>query len=377
MKKFVKMSMAAAVTLAGLSSNVGATTLADVANNVDVFGYVNLRYEDRNTETNTGNAADDDALYLHKEVLGATGKVNDDISYMFAGANLSSNSTNSSIGYQGFLMVYSYFTYTGIKDTSISAGRQGLDTPLTVVYDPATATSEANGVSLTTKFAGTTLNAAYYASTNFDLGDTAGDFPGTAISGGESYANIGLTSKLGAVTLDAWYATMQDRYDSYTIGASADLKVGNNATISPFARYTAADIDGVDADHSLWKAGIESKFGPVGVDVAYGQTDEEGGWVTFDEDAEANLEGWQIGLLGNADAKLMTAGINVDATSKINLSANYATMEVGNNDEKEVYGAVKYQMTNNISATVTLGQVDIDGESDKRDIGRVQVLWFF
>jgi len=376
MKKFVKMSMVAAVTLASLNSNVSAKTLAEVADGIDVFGYVNLRYEDRNTETATGNAADDDALYLHKEVLGVTGKITDDVSYMFAGANLSSNSTNSSIGYQGFLMVYSYFTYTGIDNTSISAGRQGLDTPLTVVYDPATATSEANGVSLTTKFAGTTLNAAYYASTNFDLGDTASDFPGTTITGGESYAHVGLSRNIGPVSLDAWYATMEDRYDAYTIGAKGNFDMGS-AVISPYARYTAADIDGVDADQTLWHAGLSAKVGAVEASVAYGQTDEEGGWVTFDEDAESNLEGWQIGLLGNADAELITTGINVDITPKLNVSANYAAMEVASNDETEVYGSVQYKFSSDLSATVTLGQVDIDGEADKRDVGRVQVLWFF
>ena len=149
MRKFVKMSLAAAVTLAGLNSSVSANTLTEVADNFDVFGYTlksdatkNIiaaknvcahpqgRYDNSNSQDKTSNDS-----FTHKEVLGATGKLTDNLSYMFAGANLEIDDKNAEkgIGYSSLLMVYNYFTYTGIENTSISAGRQGLDTPLTVV----------------------------------------------------------------------------------------------------------------------------------------------------------------------------------------------------------------------------------------------------
>lgn len=375
MRKFVKMSLVAAVTLAGLNSSVSANTLTEVADNFDVFGYVQVRYDNSNT---TGKKSNDS--FTHKEVLGATGKLTDNLSYMFAGANLEIDGKDTGManggGYSNLLMVYNYFTYTGIENTSISAGRQGLDTPLTVVYDPATATSEANGVSLTSKLGDVSINAAYFANTNFNLGDKASSFPGNAITGGESYGHLGLTAKAGPVTVDAWYAAMSDAYDTYTVGAKANIKAGD-AMIKPYLRYSAADIDGVNTDNNLWKVGVSAKAGIVGANIDYGQTDKDGGWVTFDNDAAANLQGWKLSLLGNADAKLMKAGLNVDVLPNVNLSANYVDLEIANSEANEVYATATYKITKSITAYARFGQVDDDAKTDKEEFSRVNLLWLF
>lgn len=370
MKKFIKMSMVTAVTLAGINSSVSATTLAEVADNFDVFGYAQVRYDSSTDGTNDSDS------YTHKEVLGVTGKLSDNLSYMFAGANLEIDNTDSGIGYSNMLMVYNYFTYTGIENTSMSLGRQGLDTPLTVVYDPATATSEANGLSITSKLGSVNVNASYFANTNFDLGDKKSSFPGTAITGGEAYGHIGLSTKTGPVSLDAWFATMADRYNSYTLGVSGDFKTGDTM-ITPYARYTAADIDGINSDQSLWKIGVKAKAGIFGANIDYGQTDKQGGWVTFDSDASVNLKGWKVGLLGNADAKLVKAGLNVDVLPDLNLSANYVDMEVASSNQKEMFATASYKITKGVTAYVRYGQVDDDANSDKEDFARANILWLF
>ncbi|MBU3016008.1 hypothetical protein KO488_14720 [Poseidonibacter lekithochrous] len=366
MKKLVKMSLVAAVTLTGLTSNLSANTLAEVANNFDVFGYAQVRYDDSDVNG---------AKYTHKEVLGASGKLTDDISYMFAGANLEVDDTSGSAPYSGVLMVYNYFTYTGIQNTSISAGKVGVDTPLTVVYDPATATSEANGLTLTSKLANINFTASYFANTNFDYGDTVGIFPGTAITGGESYIQAGLNTKIGEVSLDGLYATMEDKYKTYTLGASAGIDAGS-VKITPSVRYTASDIDGVNVDHELWKAGVKVQAGIVGAEVAYGQTGD-GGWVTFDTDASANLKGWKVGLLGNDDSKLIKAGLNVDVVPKLNLSLTYADMERKTTDVNEIYATATYKITKGLTAYVRMAQVDDDLNTDKETVGRANILWLF
>jgi len=73
MKKFVKMSLVTALTLAGFSSNVNASTLSEVASNFDVFGYAQVRYDDSDLNG---------SVFTHKEVLGASGKLTDDISLL-------------------------------------------------------------------------------------------------------------------------------------------------------------------------------------------------------------------------------------------------------------------------------------------------------
>jgi len=373
MKKFVKMSLVAAVALSAFSSNASARTLDEVAKNFDVFGYANVRYDDNTTDVVGGSNT---SSYTHKVVLGATGKLTDDFSYMFAGTAFDVEDTNGNIEYDPLLMVYSYFTYTGIENTSITAGRQGLATPLTVVYDPATATSEADGVSVKTKLGAVNLEAAYFASTNFEYGDRSASFPGGMIDGGEEYVHVGLTSNVGPVALDAWYAEMDDKYNVYTVGAKAKFKAAS-ADIMAYGRYTAADIDDVDADQSLWKVGVGAKMGIFGANLDYGQTDEEGGWVTFDSDASVNLKGWKIGLLGNADAELLKVGANVDLLPNLNLSANYVDMEIADNGQTEIVGQLSYKITKGVTAAIRFGQVDVDGEDDKRDFGRASILWLF
>mgnify|MGYP005997598531 CR=1 FL=1 len=380
MKKFIKMSLVAAVAVAGLSSTSSARTLAEVADNVDVFGYVQLRY-DANDQGTAHTSS-----YTHKEVLGLTGKINDDLSYMFAGANLKADASNDGADYTGFLMVYNYFTYTGIKDTTISAGRQGLDTPLTVVYDPADATSEATGVSLTSKLGPVTLNLAHFSSTDFDTMNTTGTatnkyYEGTGsvtINGGEAYTHVGLSGKVGPVALDAWYADMADVYDTYTVGASAKLKAGDVA-ISPYARFASADIENNSADQSIAQAGVTVKAGIVGGSIAYGASDKEGGFVTFDKDAKANIQGWNVSLLGKPDSDLTKANLNVDVLSNLNVGINYTKLDTNTatlNDVDEVYAQIKYQMSSNFSAALKLGTIDEDTMEDK-DIGRVDLLWLF
>ena len=377
MKKFIKMSLVAAVAVAGLSSTSSARTLAEVADNVNVFGYVQIRADQKSTTDTTAPSTSDDNGITHKEVIGLTGKINDDLSYMFAGANLRTDDTTDGADYKGFLMVYNYFTYTGIKDTSISFGRQGLDTPLTVVYDPADATSEATGLSLTSKLGPVTLNLARFSSTDFDGVGARYSFPGAvAITGGETYTHLGLAAKVGPVAVDAWYANMEDQYDTFTVGASAKLKAGE-VMVSPYARYAAADIENVNADQSIAQAGVTVKAGIIGGAVAYGASDKEGSWVTFDKDAKANIQGWNISMLGNADADLLKLNLNVDVLKNLNLAANYTTMDVANVNTNELYAQAKYQMSSNFSSTLKIGQIDGDTFTAKRDVARLDLLWSF
>ncbi|MDC0933740.1 porin [Arcobacteraceae bacterium] len=369
MKKIIKMSLVAATAVSCFTSNVSAKSIADIADSVDVFGYVQIRY-DENTQS-----SDNASSYTHKEVLGVTGKINDDLSYMFAGANLKADKSDDGADYSGFLMVYNYFTYTGIENTSISIGRQGIDTPLTVVYDPADATSEATGVTLTSKLGPVTLNAAHFQSTDFDTVAGRYNNPGETIDGGESYTHIGLSGKAGPVSLDAWYANMSDRYDTYTVGASAKIKT-EEVMVSPYARYTSADVEGINEDQSLSKIGVNIKAGIIGAGIGYGKTDKKGGWVTFDKDAAANIQGWNVSLLGNADADLVKANINVDALPNLNIGLNYTTLDVASVDKSEVFAQIKYQMSSNFSAMVKIGQIEEDDTNDK-EIGRVDLLWLF
>jgi hypothetical protein len=375
MKKIIKMSLVAAAAVSSLSSSASASLIEEISDKVNVFGYAQIRYDKNNSESYNSNTTKESNTYTHKTVLGATGKLNDDLSFMFAGTAFAGEPTTGPTNYSSLLLVYNYFTYTGIENTAVTVGRQGLDTPLTVVYDPADVTSEATGVSVTTKLAGVTLNAARFSSTIFNASSRYNK-PGVAITGGETYTHVGISGKVADISLDAWYADMEDTYDTVTVGASTKI-MSDDLSISPYARYTTADIDDVDADQNLWKLGVDAKMGIFGAGIAYGQTDEEGGWVTFDKDAAANLQGWNVSLLGNADADLVKLNVNVDVLSNLNLGIHYTSMDVADDDASEIYAKAKYQMSPNFSSTLKIGQVEVLDSSEKVDVARLELLWLF
>lgn len=384
MKKFAKMSLVAAVVVAGFTSTVSAQNLAETASEVDVFGYVNIRYDDINVK-NTGANANSNT-YTHKTVLGASGNINDDLTYTGAVTEFQAD-TGAANYAASTLMVYNYFTYTGIANTAISAGRQGIASPLTVVYDPATGTSEGNGIVATSKVGPVSLTAVYFSGHDFSVAGVADNTllptntAGTtkAITGSENYISIGAAAKVGPVSLDLWFAQMAEMYDTVTVGASGTFKAGDVA-ITPSLRYTTTDIDNVSADQSLIKGGLKLKAGIFGASIEYGETDKQGGWVAHDKDASAALSGWTQTLLGKADSEAFKGNINVDLTPKLNLSVVYfdLTRPTGVEEVEETFVTLNYKMSSNFSAYVRYGEIDYTGGTTSDiDRGRVNLLWLF
>ena len=360
MKKIAKMSLVAAVAVAGLT-NANAGALEDAIKNTSILGYATIRYDDR-TKDNTSATSPVDysnsTNVQHKIAVGLVSKITDDISYTFVGAVTDSTNTGSGDGvsYMGgnFYSVYSNFTYTGFQNTSIIFGQQGLNTPQTVVYDTIAGTQEGTGIAAVTTLGPVTVVAGFMNNTNLSGGDAK--VSGTAFADGiESVVDsadlyiLQANAKFAGISLDGTYLDLEDIFESYSIGAKGSIDL-DMVKLSPYARYTNLEMDSATTDNELWYVGTKFKAGIVGGNIGYGETGKDGGLVAVDNDAEAAFQGWATVINGSADASILKTNLNVDVMSGVNVAINYNTQEVVNTDTDEIYGQLTYKPAKNIMA---------------------------
>ncbi|WP_419774547.1 porin [Halarcobacter sp.] len=408
MKKFAKMSLIAALAVAGTAAS--AQPLAEAIKNVDVSGTVAYRYNDY--EENTGGLDDSSSTNYYKIAVSLKSKVNDDIT-----ANtrfIVGNSANAGVvgldthndGDANVDVSLSEvnFTYTGIANTAITFGKQGLATPFTLHRDAMGDEQTGTGILAQTNVGPITLAAAYFNQTN--LGKSGDYLPGlnskttttfTAVPsnvevtttnddfGDKNIVVAGAIANIAGITADAWYIDMQDTFDAYTIGLAASYDI-SDVKLAPYARYTSLDLDNSSDDNKLWKVGMRAQMGIFGAHLGYGETDEEGGAAALDYSAATGYdEHWRVTLTGISDASVLYADVNAQVTPKINLSLNYSDLDADSNsnstDQNEIYAQVKYDMSSNFYTYVRFGQFekkdDNNGDDIDSTIGRVHVQYSF
>ncbi len=386
MKKFAKMSLVAAVAVAGLTTTSSAKALEEAIKNVDVSGTVVYRYDDRQFDQNTK----DKDTNNYKIGLTLKSKVNDDVTAVtrfivgsddngFAGLNhAEGGDTQANVALSNV-----YFSYTGIANTTVNVGKQGLTTPWTVAIDADGNEQTGTGILALTNVGPVTLAGAYFNQTNLNAsGDVkVGD-------GSENVITLGAMGNIGPVALDAWYLDRDDLYDTYTIGALAKFDI-SDVKLSIGARHTELDLDNVSADDSLTKVELGAKMGIFGANVGYGWTDDEGGIAAEDNSAKTGYEGWTLNLNGVNDASLLKLNVNAQVMPKLNLALNYNILDRDNDSterpdtkDTELYLQASYQMSKNFGGYIRFGQADLeDGQTDGDDndgtIGRLQVQYSF
>ncbi|RXJ94327.1 hypothetical protein CRV00_07065 [Malaciobacter molluscorum] len=410
MKKFAKMSLVAAVAVAGLTTTSSAKALEDAIKNVDVSGTVVYRYDDTNYDyqksKNANNRADDASKNKYKIALTAKAKVNEDVTAVtrfIIGSNndagfASLDTTNQGDSQVDVTLSQVYFSYTGLKNTTINFGKQGLTTPWTVAIDADGNEQTGTGILALTNVGPVTLAAAYFNQTNLGKsGDVLTKLNSTTTVGGVTTTNddfgdkdiytFGAMGNIGPVALDAWYLDMEDVLDTYTIGALAKFNVGD-VKLSIGARHTDVDLDNSSADNTLTKVELGAKFGIFGANINYGWTDEEGGIGALDNSAKTNLDGWNLTLNNKRDADFLMLSVDAQVLPSLNVALKYnrldqdkhGTMTEDLTDE-EYYIQTSYQMSKNFGGYIRFGQTEIDrnGHGDDNDgtVGRLQVQYSF
>jgi len=402
MKKIAKLSLVAAVAVAGLTS-ANAQSLEEAIKGVETSGSVVYRYNDYNnsvgnllnpTETNTNN---------YKAAINLSSKVNDDVkanTRFIVGAPSSTgtgdagfatlNSSDNGDQNVGVELSQVNFGYTGIKNTTVNVGKQGLATPWTVASDINGNEQTGTGILALSTVGPVTLAGAYFNQTNLhNSGNTTTLFTAKD-KGAEDIMTVGAIAAAGPVTFDAWYLDAQDLFDSYTVGAKSSFDV-STAKVGVDARYVSLNLDEANAkDNTLAKIALTGKMGIFDAKVAYATTDKDGGTTATDVDAVTTIQAWSVNTLGKADADFWQAVAGVDVLSNLNLSANYATVDYATSattdvEEEEVYAQLVYKMSKNLSSYIRYGTYTKDttvsggtttaNNDDTR--GRLQVAYTF
>ncbi|MGB5791624.1 porin [Poseidonibacter sp.] len=384
MKKIAKLSLVAAVAVAGLTT-ANAKSLEEAIKNVDISGTAAYRYDDRSSddqsEANLSNNS-------YKIAVNLKSKINDDLTlntktiigrdnHNIIGSNngdMAALATDSADQNAAFALSQVNFAYTGFANTTIIAGQQAVPSPFAVQADAAGDEDNGTGITAVVNAGAVTVAATYLNQTNLEAID------------GQDVAGLGLMANVGPVALDAWYlnvlesSTADTGHQAYTVGAKAKVDV-----VSLYARYSAIAHDSTADTESLWKVGAKAKVGIIGFGVDYGQTNDidnapvSGASLTGDADAATSMQGWALNLENKDDASLLKLNVNADVMTGINLSANYNIYEgaTSNDDAKEYYGQLTHKMGKNFMYYVRLGQVDQDAKTDKGTRGRLHVQYSF
>ena len=442
MKKIAKLSLVAAVAVAGLTT-ANAQPLEEAIKNVEVTGSVVYRYNDYSNDAQAGsmskaikNAAGTTTGYEdiskksstnnnYKVALGLASKVNDDVKFnsrFIVGAP--SNTGTGDAGFAtldssengdqnvGVELTQAYFGYTGLKNTTVNVGKQGLTTPWTVAVDSDGNEQTGTGILALSSVGPVTLAGAYFNQTNLNNsldakvgGFTNKTFAGddyivdaTAVkgllTGSEDIVTVGAIATFAPVTLDAWYLDTQDVFDTYTIGAKAATTVDGIA-LGADARWASLELDkelNPDGDkNTIAKLVLTADAGLVDGKLAYAKTGKKGGLTALDNDATTTLLGWNITANGKTDADYWQAVLGFDILSNLNLSANYGNIDYKADidsttdiEEEEIYAQLLYKMSKNLTTYVRYGtytkELTDSGDSLKinDDVrGRLQVEYTF
>jgi hypothetical protein len=414
MKKFTKLSLVAAVAVAGLSS-ANAKSLEEAIKDVDVSGSVVYRYNDYRNDKGTTNKSDSTNNY--KIGVSLKSKVND-----YVTANVRAVTDTNISGQLGFASLdtqnsadanpslhisNAYFGLTAIPNTTVNVGKQGLTTPWTVAVDTDGNEQNGTGALALTTIGNVTAGLGYFNQTNLDqsgdaklVNPTGSTDVYTQLDGSKDIVVAALIGNFDFVSVDAWYLDLADTFDTYTIGAKANFELLENTKIGIDARYASLSFDKNVAnalnngkeDNSMAKLVITGKAGIINAKVAYAMTDKDGGLTSLDNDANTTLLGWNINSNGKYDADYYQLVLGVDILDNLNLSANYGNIEYKNSnvtsgkvEEEEIYAQLTYKMSKNLNTYVRYGTytkettsaagVKTKNNDDTR--GRLQVEYTF
>lgn len=413
MKKIVKMSLVAAVAVAGLTT-ANAKPLEEAIKDVDVSGTVVYRYNDYNSDLTTNKNSNQ--VNHYKIGLNLSSKVNDDVKLntrfivgSATNAGFVALNANSNDGQADVTLSNVYFGYTGIANTTVNVGKQGITTPWTVAIDSDGNEQTGTGILALSTWGPVTVAAAYFNQTNLNAsGNLDGELNDLSSYGGNAGANdvmtLGVIGNVGPVTLNAWYLDMADIFDTYTLGAKAGFDV-SGVKLGADLSYTSLSLEdeavrlgvvngtdlrnaaGSTPDNNLIKLVLTAKAGIVDAKYMYAGTDKEGGITALDQDAATTALTWNITTLGKADADLHHLSVGVQALDSVHVSANFTTMDFDRNgnatedNEEELYAQLVYNMSKNLSSYVRFGTYEIEQDNvkitDDSYRGRLQVQYSF
>lgn len=360
MKKFAKLSLVAAVAVAGFTS-ANAGSLEEAIKNVDISGQFRYRMEEQSGE----NKAHDSLTDVELEIL-AKVPVTDNVTAVFK-IDYGTEQADGTNDKGSFNLEDYYFSYVN-SGLTVNFGQQNI---------PGRMTDAAQGDGLVAlyNFGEVTVGAASF----MDV---------TATDATTSFKNLNTVlamGSIGPVSLLGQYAILDDVADAYNL--KADAKFG---PVMVGLEYTDLELDNDYAaanrdDRSTFKAYVAGSVGIVSASLTYAETGDNGsgsldnqivGDQNIDTASEYAL--WNLGTANNGDMDVLALDVSVAVTEKLTLRAAYADGEIGNNDVNEALAEVAYKVSSNLNTYVRYSQFDADEtNNDDDEMARVEVKYSF
>ncbi|MCT7516211.1 major outer membrane protein [Aliarcobacter cryaerophilus] len=408
MRKISKISLVAAVAVAGFST-ANAQPLEEAIKNVDVSGSVVYRYDNFDNSEATTNQSNTD-VNRYKIGLNLSSKVNDyvkfnsrfivggeDAGFVSLDAQTGHRTNNSLDGDNNanVTLSHAYFGFTAIPNTVVNVGKQGLATPYTVAIDINGNEQSGTGILALSTMGPVTAGAGYFNNSNLDKSGDVRVFD----AGSDIYVAT-LQGDLDFVKLEAWYLGVQDSLNSYTLAATSNIDLAENAKLGLEARYVNLKVDSdlVNAPsdqrkNDMFRLAVDGKFSIVNARLAYTKTGKDGGVTATDNDAKNASLGWALTSLAKQDADYWQAALGADILDNLNFTLHYGNLKakadapfgvanVSDLKQSEVYGQLTYKMSKNLTTYLRYGNMKSEGynsgvETHDQNMGRLQVAYTF
>ena len=389
------MSLVAAVAVAGMTT-AQAKDLTEAIKGVDVSGTVVYRYQDYQGQANDIAGASNN----YKIGMSVKAPVNDDVTantrFLVASGSgnfASLNTTTAADSNVDVTLSQVNFAYTGIANTTVVVGKQGLATPWTNAIDSDGSEQTGSGILAASTFGPVTAAAGYFNQTNLTSEMLDGAFADDNITatqtvGAQDLMVAGLMGKFGPVSAEAWYMDLADLADSYFVKASASFDI-DAVKLGLFAQYQDSELDsqeidaGLENDFGLLKTGISAKMGIFGAAYTYAKTADSGSGV-LNAVSKNSAIGWNVSLHDYADSKMHMFNINAQVLPELNIALKHNVIDEGNNaastsdEEEETYAEITYKMSKNFGGYLRLGTWEVEGVGvEEQDVGRLQVQYTF
>ncbi|MDY0320456.1 MAG: major outer membrane protein [Arcobacteraceae bacterium] len=410
MKKFAKISLAAAVAVAGLSSVASAKPLEEAIKGVDATGYVTYQYNDTNSNLTNGTSSQNNT---YKAALSLTIPAADDVAVKVTGVTGTGlNASDNAATTDGTGDVnpttnveHANFVYTGVQNLTVIAGKQALNTPWTEGTSVINSTQNGTGALALYNAGFATIAAGHFVNNGID-GASNGAFQST-VATAIGVPNSAINIKSNDITVAAAIVPMGEIATAQVwyarIGKTSETSVFQDGAkaLSAVVDVNLMDVAKLNVRHStlkddvtlvqtnkMTKAVLSGAVGPVNLAVGYGKTGTNGGLVAFDKDTDATMTGYQLSLNGIPDAKAYLLSANMNVMPSVNVALTHINGESDNSatgldlDFEETYAQVTYNHNKNLSAYVRYGSAEIkDGTTGAKafdtDAGRLQVGYKF
>ena len=399
MKNTIKMSLVAAVAVAGLTTSATAGSLSDAIQDTTISGKALIGYnykDDARANTTTNTTEYDLDITLNT-------KVNDTITFTTGieadhDINTGDDSTDAAGGgavekkgsYIGLTKLY----FTAKTDVAtVMIGKQKQPTPF---LDD----ERGDGVVALIPAGPVTIAAGYFTGMNGgqNLGLSTAQTAAVVALGATSTSTslkerditaLAAIAKVGPANVQAWYLNASNSVTSGAVESGlsgyslmADVQAGPVAVNVTHSSLALDGLQGVDFDNeTLTKVVVSGKVEAVNLVAGFGMTNDashnsgldntrlHGVDLTSDNDAKTNMALDQIKLdnYNDANAILVGASMKFGATT---VGANYLMATVnGQNGAADTDGTeldlnVKYAMSKNFSISGLYAATDIDNTQD-------------